>query len=668
MSRPVESLARLAATALIAGCLLSATPAAAATGPVVFDGYLGKAGGGAVADGQYNLTFALYETAQGGQAVWSEGPVSLTVSGGRFMHDLGSSTPLDGAVLAGLSAAWVGVQVGNDPELPRRRIGSSAYALMADTTAGVLCSACIGPGNLAAGAVTADKVDFGYAASDSKGGPAKDLACTGCVTVAAMSFDGDFDLGGNSLTATSVDTGSVTASSVSAQSFEGDGSKLSGITLPSGSCGAGQVVTGIDVNGQVTCGDVASSLPKDALDDVSNGVITNEFTDTFVAAGLPLGIKDNFPVGVSLEIDVPDVGLAKTMNVTVKLTNSDIKDVEVVLYDPENTEYLLHDGSEAGPTLEKVYPTVDQPAQGDLTYWYGKNPKGKWLLKVVDKAFKDNTTDGEISEFSVNINTVSNKKVEVKGSLNVTGDLAPAKLQLTDDETACDASYEGYARYNTTTKKLEACNGQSWTPATYQGATYRWAVFSTYSQHDGWYFDNRAELMGGVVPQDWGDDNYRAYQMSADADVWRTLFVRRGPPIGTLKNVNVYADEWYSYSSTNSRRLAVLFRVKNNTDQAITWTPNFYYTSYSSWGERASITVNGSNTWSAGNVGPLDETSVNLSLPANRTSSIIFMMGSSAESGEFRSLALAFYNNALVLPTGLEFVDDLESKQSGWDK
>jgi hypothetical protein len=28
---------------------------------------------------------------------------------------------------------------------------------------------------------------------------------------------------------------------------------------------------------------------------------------------------------------------------------------------------------------------------------------------------------------------------------------------------------------------------------------------------------------------------------------------------------------------------------------------------------------------------------------------------------------MAFYNNSLVLPNGLEFVDDLDFKPNGWD-
>ena len=254
--------------------------------------------------------------------MWTEGPVNKSITSGHFSHQLGSDTPLDAAALGQLGGLYLGVAVGGDPELPRQALGSSLYAVVAGTASTLTCSGCVGANQLAAGAVTADAIDFNYAASDIKGGAATDLACTGCVSVDEMNFDGNVDLGNNALKAAAVNTGSLVATSITATEFVGDGSKLTGIQLPQGTCPSGQVVTGIQADGSLACGDVASSLPKDALDDVSNGVISNEFTDTFTSPDLPLDIKDNFPVGVSLEIDVPDVGLAKSLTVTVDLTAS----------------------------------------------------------------------------------------------------------------------------------------------------------------------------------------------------------------------------------------------------------------------------------------------------------------------------------------------------------
>lgn len=39
------------------------------------------------------------------------------------------------------------------------------------------------------------------------------------------------------------------------------------------------------------------------------------------------------------------------------------------------------------------------------------------------------------------------------------------------------------------------------------------------------------------------------------------------------KNANIWAEEWSSYSSTNSHQVVALFRISNPTAAAITWSP-----------------------------------------------------------------------------------------------
>ena len=60
------------------------------------------------------------------------------------------------------------------------------------------------------------------------------------------------------------------------------------------------------------------------------------------------------------------------------------------------------------------------------------------------------------------------------------------------------------------------------------------------------------------------------------------------------------------------------------------------------------------------------QASVALSIPPGRTSSIFFVMGSGGPQYT-RTVALAFYNNALQLPAGLRYVDDLATAQGGWE-
>jgi len=204
------------------------------------------------------------------------------------------------------------------------------------------------------------------------------------------------------------------------------------------------------------------------------------------------------------------------------------------------------------------------------------------------------------------------------------------------------------------------------------GSLYRWNVWSSYNQWQGWFNGNDAALYGGVNPSNWGDNNGIAASMSSTTSVLRTLFTRQGPRLTQDQgNASVVTDEWYSYSSTNSKHVGVLFRVQNTTSNPIDWSACWYKTSYGGWGEKASIALNGTNVWDSGgnNYGGASSPSCHaLTIPAARTSTVIFVSGSTPVGGGTRGVTLAFYNNSLTLPTGLRFVDDLDVKGDGWDK
>jgi hypothetical protein len=99
----------------------------------------------------------------------------------------------------------------------------------------------------------------------------------------------------------------------------------------------------------------------------------------------------------------------------------------------------------------------------------------------------------------------------------------------------------------------------------------------------------------------------------------------------------------------------------------IPWTPNWYTTCFSGWGEMASLAVNGVSVWTSGNCNPTVQLAQTLSIPANRTSTVVFVASSSGPAGS-RSLLLAFINNSLDLPAGLEFVDDLDTASGDYSQ
>ena len=168
----------------------------------------------------------------------------------------------------------------------------------------------------------------------------------------------------------------------------------------------------------------------------------------------------------------------------------------------------------------------------------------------------------------------------------------------------------------------------AWVPTTLvipQLATYRFAVFNTYDQASGWMANNDPALFGGIAPSNWTDSSAIASQLSADKEVLRTLYNRKGY---AGANALVHAESFVYTSSTDGKVVTALFRIRNTTAAAITWTPVFRVTAYGAWGEQASVALNGVSAWtSAGGTyfpgsGPV---SVALAIPPSRTSTAIFV-------------------------------------------
>lgn len=95
---------------------------------ISYQGVLTESDGSPIADGNYSMTFSLYNVATGGTALWQEAKLVATEAG-VFNVILGDVTPL---TLPFDEGYWLGVQVGNDSEMnPRVKLTASAYSLNA---------------------------------------------------------------------------------------------------------------------------------------------------------------------------------------------------------------------------------------------------------------------------------------------------------------------------------------------------------------------------------------------------------------------------------------------------------------------------------------------------------------------------------------------------------
>jgi subtilisin-like proprotein convertase family protein len=396
--RPVTGL-------LIAGLLASLYAGAAlATVPatVRVEGAMTAIGGGAAPDGSYDLIFSIYLQQQGGAPLWSEGPVKVKIEGGRFGTALGTASPLVAANLPAIG--WFGIKVGQEPELERQPLHSVLYAMRAGLADSLACSGCVQASHLAANAL-AGYVKTTMLSDVALSGSYSDLS--GTPNLAAYAKTGDFEQ----------------------VAYSGQYKDLQGLpAIPTfgKACGTGLVVAGILADGTLTCvalPEPVVKLPPDGIDEISNNLIFNQFVDAFASkAATP--ILDNNPIGIYSEIEVGDVGFAQSLTVSIEVTNSDMSALQLVLYDSENKEYVLFNkNGKKGDSIKTSYPDQTKTISGDLTYWVGKNPKGKWRLQVIDTAFLNNATDGEITSWSVNLQTLSSKKIHIKGDLVIDGTL-----------------------------------------------------------------------------------------------------------------------------------------------------------------------------------------------------------------------------------------------------
>ncbi len=495
----MPSIRRAPAVLCALSLICLAAPAQAAAPAVLgVQGALLNAGGGPVVDGKYALTFALHDAAEGGKTLWTEVHTGILVTAGRFGALVGEKDidkPLPVAAFATSEALWMGVQVYDEPELPRVRLVATPFAVeavhaaSADTLskpigAGQIAAGAIGTDHIAVGAVTAEKlangaivaekVAFTYAGSSDKDGPATsalDLKCSGCVSVGEMDFDTDVDIGGNALKAKKIVTDELTAAVIAADQitagtvsavFEGDGSAITGIKLPKGDCAPGTVLLGIDGDGKLKCGPplAQGGLPADGLNEISNDLLWNQFTDTVGTAQKGASIHDKSAANIST-IEFPNLGVAQKLAISVDLENSDLSQLNLIVTDPDSKSYVLCKpcGEPGQKKLVTSFPVPTPLNEGDLTAWIGKNPVGTWVLEVQDTEFcvvQENPglckavvppIDGVLNDWTITIETLSNKKVEVKGDLIVTGTITGPggmviKGNMTFDGTAVIKSAE----------------------------------------------------------------------------------------------------------------------------------------------------------------------------------------------------------------------------------
>lgn len=405
------------------------------------EGVLLNSAGGPAADGTYQLNLQLLDGPTGA-VMWSEAGVAAAVKSGQFQIAAGAKTPLSASVVSG--ERWLQVQVGTDPPLTAVPVRSVLQALRAGVADGLDCSGCIKATHLD------PQLLQGLAKATDLQAYAKSTDLSGYAKVS--------DLSTYAKTADLADY--VKASSLAKVAGTGSYTDLANkpvLAQVGATCGTGLVMKGIKADGSYECvsGAVdAAALPKDGLDEISNGLLTNQFTEVAASSKTPLDIADAFPAGTTDEITVPDYGTVQSVSVALDLTNSDISKLKVTVFDPQGTAYVLHDKSGSGTAIKTTYPSPSSPVSGDFSKLSSTTVKGKWSISVADLAGTSGGKDGKLNSWSVQVKVMSAKKAAVTQGLQ----LVPAATA----PVACIASNMGTLYFDITSKTLRYCDGANW--------------------------------------------------------------------------------------------------------------------------------------------------------------------------------------------------------------
>ncbi|MBI5607433.1 MAG: hypothetical protein HY902_00980 [Deltaproteobacteria bacterium] len=480
----------LLATTGILSALWGASAIAAVPTSATIEGLLLSAGGGPAADGTYTATFSIYAAEAGGSPVWTESGVSVTAKGGQFTYMLGSKTPLSAAAV-NLQTAYMGMQIGSDPELPRKPVGASLFALRAAVAEALECSGCLkagvlDPGVLQPYAKTTDLSAYAKSSDLSAYAKSSDLSAYAKSTdLSAYAKSSDLGAYAKSTDlsayvkaaslATVAGTGSYTdltnlptLAKVASTGDYADLKNQPAIPQAGKLCGTGLFLKGFNADGSINCVALKETdLPADGINEVSNGLIHNQFVDS-TAGTANVKIPDGLGAGTTDSLTFPDIGVAQKIWVNMTIANSNLSGVRVELYGPGiSTPYVLYDGGKTGTTLTASFNDTTAIVSGDLSGdWVGKNIKGAWSITVKDlKAGGGSGGFDGTFNWSVNIQTLSSKKVQVKGDAIVTGNLTVGgSVDVGSDTGACDGTKKGALRLDST-YGLETCNGTDWVAA-----------------------------------------------------------------------------------------------------------------------------------------------------------------------------------------------------------
>ncbi len=285
------------------------------------------------------------------------------------------------------------------------------------------------------------------------------------IVSAALLVNGTVTITGT-LTATNI---SASSGTVTANSFIGNGSQLTNIV----SIVPDSVVSVTIADGAITADDLKSDIDIITTGSISagNGAFKVDSSGSITASAIDMAGFDVAPTGSVTTSALKTTGSATVVGtVTV---GSLVVDTSTLFVDAANNmvgigtinpgAMLTVAGSatiKGSVTVNAVDPTVvfDGSTAGDTDFWLGV---------TADEAGDNNdlfqigtgTTAGSNVALTINQNgNLGIGTTSPEAKLDVAGD-----VKIGNSSTTCNATAEGNQRYNSTSKKMEFCNGTAWT-------------------------------------------------------------------------------------------------------------------------------------------------------------------------------------------------------------
>jgi hypothetical protein len=251
-----------------------------------YQGRLTDSGGDPVADGDYDITFTIWNWESGGTLIWNSGPQTITVTGGLFSYKLGSAEPLPHSMFTD-TTRWLEITVETDPPIsPRTKFITAPYAYhsLRSDTAAYAFSGAGGDGD-----ITAVYASTGLDGGGETGDVTLSIADGGVsglqIASAAISAG---KIQENAVWSDHILDGTITASDIDNTSVQ---QRVTGEAPPGNYISAvnadGTVVTAVDQTGSGESGEYDGAVNTDLVETDPGGATTINFGNPFTSTEKP---------------------------------------------------------------------------------------------------------------------------------------------------------------------------------------------------------------------------------------------------------------------------------------------------------------------------------------------------------------------------------------------